>query len=79
MEKIWYGSMFFVIAAVVLYAMHRYAWKRLVHDTHMRGRTRRGLTAALIALALIIPAAFAVTWKLDPRIASAVGWPAWLW
>lgn len=79
MEKIWYGSMFFVIAAVVLYAMHRYAWKRLVHDTHMRGRMRTVLTTALIALAFFIPSAFLIARKLDPWIGSAVSWPAWLW
>ncbi|MDZ4771953.1 MAG: metallophosphoesterase [Planctomycetota bacterium] len=79
MEKIWYGSLFFVIAAIVLYAMHRYAWKRLVYDTRLSGRARTWATDATIALAFYIPIAFLLGRKLAPWIASAVSWPAWLW
>jgi len=64
--------MFLVILGAVLGLLHLYLWKRLVKDTTGQGRTRRILTAVLLALVGVL-----VVTLILPRV---TGWnePPWL-
>ncbi|WP_099037838.1 metallophosphoesterase [Mycobacterium neglectum] len=71
--------MFIVVLSSVLALMNVYLWKRLVKDTTGPGRTRRILTAVLIALALLLVATLVVPRFFDVPESSWYAWPGYLW
>jgi predicted MPP superfamily phosphohydrolase len=58
MSRLWYGIAFVPIALGGLYGMHRYVWVRFVRDTAIARRWKIAGTLMLLALGLLIPAAF---------------------
>jgi predicted MPP superfamily phosphohydrolase len=58
MSHLWYGIAFIPITLSVLYGMHRYVWARFVRDTQIERRWKIAATVTLLALGLLIPAAF---------------------
>lgn len=73
------AGMFIVVLSSVLALMNVYLWKRLVKDTTGPGRTRRILTAVLIALALLLVATLVVPRFFDVPESSWYAWPGYLW
>ena len=71
--------MFIVVLSAVLALMNVYLWKRLVKDTTGPGRTRRILTAVLIALALLLVATLVVPRFVDVPKSGWYAWPGYLW
>ena len=71
--------MFIVVLSAVLALMNVYLWKRLVKDTTGPGRTRRILTAVLIALALLLVATLVVPRFFDVPKSGWYAWPGYLW
>jgi predicted MPP superfamily phosphohydrolase len=58
---------------------HLYLWRRLVRDTGLRGRWRRGATVALILLATTMLSAAFVHRNLSAEVGRVLAWPAFLW
>lgn len=73
------AGMFIVVLSAVLALMNVYLWKRLVKDTTGPGRTRRILTAVLIALALLLGATLIVPRFVDVPKSGWYAWPGYLW
>ena len=71
--------MFIVYLSAVLALMNVYVWKRLVKDTTGPGRTRRILTVALIALAVLLVAALVLPRVIGLRNSGWYAWPGYLW
>jgi predicted MPP superfamily phosphohydrolase len=71
--------MFIVILSAVLALMNVYVWKRLVRDTTGPGRTRRILTAVLVALALLLVATLVLPRVIGLRESGWYAWPGYLW
>ena len=71
--------MFIVVLSAVLALMNVYLWKRLVKDTTGPGRTRRILTAVIIALALLLVATLVVPRFVDVPKSGWYAWPGYLW
>ncbi|MET0700058.1 MAG: metallophosphoesterase [Mycobacterium sp.] len=71
--------MFIVIVSALLGLMHLYLWKRLIKDTTAPGRTRRLLTAALVALMLLLVAALVLPRVIGPTESTWFAWPGYLW
>ncbi|MGZ5377346.1 MAG: metallophosphoesterase, partial [Mycobacterium sp.] len=71
--------MFIVVLSAVLALMNVYLWKRLVKDTTGSGRTRRILTAVLIALAALLVATLVVPRFFDVPKSGWYAWPGYLW
>ncbi|MGE0216621.1 metallophosphoesterase [Mycolicibacterium sp.] len=71
--------MFFLILGSILAVLHAYVWKRMVKDTTRRGRLRRVLSAALLALLVLLIAAVVGPRTLGLDGASWYAWPGYLW
>jgi predicted MPP superfamily phosphohydrolase len=71
------------IAAAVLAAltwlMHRYVWARLVRDVELPAPWARGLTIAVVVLAVSIPAAFFAMRSLPRDLGAPLSWVAYVW
>jgi uncharacterized protein len=68
-----------LLSAGIQGLFHYYVWRRLVRDTGLPRRTRRIATAAIVLLALLIPAAMWSTRLGAPELAGALGWVAFPW
>ncbi|MGV0646639.1 metallophosphoesterase [Mycolicibacterium sp. XJ2546] len=71
--------MFIVVLGAVLAVMHVYLWKRLIKDTTGPGRTRRILTAVLVALAALLLAALVLPRVFGIADAGWYAWPGYFW
>jgi uncharacterized protein len=71
--------MFIVVLSAVLALMNVFLWMRLVKDTTGPGRTRRILTAVLIALVLLLIATLVVPRFVDVPKSGWYAWPGYLW
>jgi predicted MPP superfamily phosphohydrolase len=72
-------ALFFGIALSVVGAVHWYLWLRLVHAPDWPMGVRRGLTAAIVALYLIIPLGFYLVRASDSPLKRFVTLPAYVW
>ena len=70
---------FLLVVLSVVGGVHFYLWVRLVRDTQLPLPLRTWATAALIALALSLPATFIVMRKLPTELARLLAWPGFLW
>lgn len=74
-----------LIAVVVLVILlliggiHWYLWRRLIHDTTRRPRVRRLGVAAILLLALLLPATLIGGRALPLRWQPWLAWPGYLW
>jgi predicted MPP superfamily phosphohydrolase len=68
-----------VLALALLGGVHFYLWARLVRDTQLSGALRIWATAALIALAVSMPATMLVLRRVPPSWAAVVAWPVFVW
>lgn len=71
--------MFIVILGAVLALLHLYLWKRLVRDTTRPGRTRRVLTAVVVALFALLLATLIGPRVTGVRDAGWYAWPGYFW
>jgi len=71
--------MFIIGLSAVLGLMHLYLWKRQIKDTTRPGRTRRILTAVLIALATLLIAALTLPRVIGLTELGWVAWPGYIW
>uniref|UniRef100_A0A5Q5BQV9 Metallophosphoesterase n=2 Tax=unclassified Mycobacterium TaxID=2642494 RepID=A0A5Q5BQV9_MYCSS len=71
--------MFFLVLAAILALIHLYLWKRLVKDTTGPGRSRRILTAVLLALLALLFAALILPRVIGVRESGWFAWPGYLW
>lgn len=71
--------MFIVVLGAVLALMHLYLWKRLVKDTTAPGRTRRILTAVLVALGALLLATLVLPRVFGLADAGWYAWPGYFW
>jgi predicted MPP superfamily phosphohydrolase len=72
-------TLFLLVVVAILGGVHFYLWARLVRDTQMSGALRMWATAALIALAVSMPATMMVLRRVPPAWAAAVAWPVFVW
>jgi predicted MPP superfamily phosphohydrolase len=70
---------FLLVVLSIVGGVHFYLWARLIRDTQMAMPYRAWATAALIALALSLPATFLVMRRLPPPLARSFAWPAFIW
>jgi predicted MPP superfamily phosphohydrolase len=68
---------FFTMAFGLLAGVHVYFWWRLVHDTGMTAPWRGMATAALVALAVMLPVPILL--RRAGSAAAAFAWPVYLW
>lgn len=66
MNRWLYFGVFVSVALMMLVVVHRYIWRRVVHDTALAGIGRRAATLVLCLLAILIVAAMS-TQRLVPR------------
>jgi predicted MPP superfamily phosphohydrolase len=59
--------------------VHRYLWRRLIHDTALGARTARRGARALAVLAVLPPLAMATTRDLPQHIGRWIAWPGYVW
>ena len=71
------------VAAVILggltWLTHRYIWARLVRDAALPAAWARGLTVALVALAMSVPLAFFAMRGLPRGLGAPLSWVAYVW
>jgi predicted MPP superfamily phosphohydrolase len=72
-------SLFFLVALSIVGGVHFYLWARLVRDTQLSPSVRGWLTAALVGLALSLPATMVLLRKLPPGWVKVLAWPAFVW
>ena len=65
--------------SAVLGLMSWYVWKRLVKDTTRSGRTRRAMTAAFVALTVLLAATLIVPRVGELSVPTWLAWPGYLW
>ena len=70
--------MFIVVLGTVLGLMHLYVWKRLIKDT-ATGRVRLSLTAALVALLILLMATLLLPRLFGWREPSWFAWAGYVW
>lgn len=70
---------FLSVVVAVLGGIHFYLWARLVRDTQLPWPYRPWASAALIALAVSLPACFVLARAAAPRTAAVLAWPAFVW
>ena len=66
------------VLGTVLGLMHLYVWKRLIKDT-TTGRLRAALSAALVALFVLLVATLLLPRLLGWRGSSWLAWPGYVW
>jgi len=70
---------FFVIALLVVAAIHGYLWWRLVRQPVRPGRLRRVAGVVVVVLGLLVPATLAGSRALPLAYARWLAWPGYLW
>ncbi|MDG4664130.1 metallophosphoesterase [Mycobacterium sp. 236(2023)] len=71
--------MFILVLGSVLALMHLYVWKRYVRDATRPGRSRRVLSALVVALMLLLVATLFVPRFFDVEESGWLAWPGYLW
>jgi hypothetical protein len=72
-------AVFLLIVLSVVGGVHFYLWARLVRDTQVLAPWRAWATAAVVALAVSLPATLMVARRLPPSWAKTLVWPAYVW
>lgn len=70
---------FLLIVVGIVGGVHFYLWARLVRDTQLPVPWRAWATAALIALAVSLPATFVVLRRVPPAWGRLLAWPGFVW
>jgi predicted MPP superfamily phosphohydrolase len=71
--------LFLLVVLTIVGGVHFYLWARLVRDTQLPLPIRTWATAALVALAVSLPATFVVMRRLSPEVARLLAWPGFVW
>lgn len=71
--------MFIVVLCSILALLHLYLWKRLVKDTTRQGRTRRALSAVLVALLAVLLVTLVLPRMTGVRVPAWFSWPGYVW
>jgi uncharacterized protein len=72
-------TIFLMVALSIVGGVHFYVWARLVRDTELPAPLRVWATAALVALALSMPATLFALRRLPPAWSALVAWPVFVW
>lgn len=72
-------AVFFLLASIVMGALHRYVWTRLVRDPRMPRRWARVGTVLFVALYITLFAAFFAARFLPRATAAPVVWVGYTW
>jgi predicted MPP superfamily phosphohydrolase len=67
------------VLCAVSWLLHRYIWARLVRDAAWSARWTRGLTVAIVALAVVVPLALLTTRWLPRSVNAPIAWVAYVW
>jgi predicted MPP superfamily phosphohydrolase len=70
---------FLVVVLSIVGGVHFYLWARLVRDTQLPVPLRAWATAALIALAISLPATFLVLRRVPLHWGRILAWPGFVW
>jgi predicted MPP superfamily phosphohydrolase len=70
---------FLLVVLSIVGGVHFYLWARLVRDTQLPLPVRPWVTAALIALAVSLPATFIVLRRVPPEWGRFLAWPGFVW
>jgi predicted MPP superfamily phosphohydrolase len=70
---------FLLVVLAIVGGVHFYLWARLVRDTQLPLPLRTWATAALIALALSLPATLILMRRVSPELAHVLAWPGFVW
>jgi hypothetical protein len=70
---------FLVVVVAIVGGVHSYLWARLVRDTQLPVPWRAWATAALVALAVSLPATFVVLRRVPPAWGRLLAWPGFVW
>ncbi len=70
---------FFSILASIIAGLHYYFWVRLVRDTALAAPWRTVATVAVVALAVLLPAAMIGARSVSPEVAPYLAFPAFIW
>jgi predicted MPP superfamily phosphohydrolase len=71
--------LFLLVVLSIVGGVHFYLWARLVRDTQLPLPLRTWATAAIVALAVSVPATFLVMRRLSPEVARVLAWPGFVW
>jgi predicted MPP superfamily phosphohydrolase len=71
--------LFLLVVLSIVGGVHFYLWVRLIRDTQLPLPLRTWVTAALIALAVSLPATFLLMRRLPLELARLVAWPGFVW
>ena len=72
-------AVFGLVASALVAALHYYLWTRLVRDPRMPAPYDKAATAALVLLALVIPATMMLTRLVSATAARGLAWTAFTW
>jgi hypothetical protein len=72
-------TVFLLVVLSIVGGVHLYLWARLVRDTQVPPPLRVWMTAALLGLALSMPATFLVLRRVPWTWARFFAWPAFIW
>ncbi|MEV0646682.1 metallophosphoesterase [Phytomonospora sp. NPDC050363] len=70
---------FAVFMTVIVVGVHYYLWHRLIKSTTGPGPWRRGLTWALVAMALVTVGALAGARLFPAGVEHVIAWPGYIW
>ncbi|MFD6993698.1 metallophosphoesterase [Streptomyces sp. NPDC059943] len=74
------SALFVALVLPLLAGVHYYVWRRMVRDTTTPGSAwRRGGTVLIVVLGLLLVAAPPGERALPAPLATAVGWPGFVW
>jgi predicted MPP superfamily phosphohydrolase len=72
-------ALFLLVVLAIVAGVHFYLWARLVRDTQVPLPWRPWLTAAVIGLAVSLPATMLVLRRVPQYWAPVVAWPGFVW
>lgn len=72
-------AVFFLVASLVMGALHRYVWTRLIRDAHLPPRWTRFGTVLFVALYITLFASFFAARFLSRAAAAPIVWVGYTW